>query len=102
MSPTSQPPGTILRTVSRRMSAADLADENILTIVRAILIDELNLWADRHGYTRSVTRESTSIDALTLTGQMHPRTDGEWPAIHAAIAEDRDDLRRLRNPGNPF
>lgn len=97
-----RPPGTILRTVSRKMSAADLADENILVIVRSILVEELNTWADRHGYTRSETREMTTVDSLVLTGMMSPRTDGQWPAIHQAVAEDREEMRRLRNPGDPF
>ena len=83
------------------MSAADLPDENILTIVRAILIDELNLWADRCGYTRSVTRESTSTDSLTLTALMVPRTDGEWPLIHQAIAEDSRQAERRLRPTDP-
>ena len=102
MSPRPRPPGTILRTVTRRMSAADLADENILVIVRQILLDELQAWADRCGYTRSETRESINHDSLTLTGMMSPRTDGQWPEIHAAVAEDREEMQRLRNPGDPF
>lgn len=102
MSPRPRPPGTILRTVSRRMSAADMQDDDTLAAARLGLLEDLNRWADLCGYTRSETRETVSHDTLTLTGMMSPRTDGQWPSIHAAIAEDREEMRLLRNPGDPF
>jgi hypothetical protein len=97
-----QPPGTILRTVTRRMSRAELEDEMVLAAARCLLLDELTEWADRCGYTRSVTRESVNHDSLTLTGMMSPRTDGQWPSIHRAVAEDALDRQELRNTGDPF
>jgi len=102
MSPRPRPPGTILRTVSRRMSAADMKDEDTLAAARLGLLEDLNRWADLCGYTRSETRESVTQDTLTLTGMMSPRTDGQWPSIHAAAYEDELDRQRLRNPGDPF
>jgi hypothetical protein len=56
------------------------------------------IWADRHGYT--IARGSWStlppVDRLVtvplrLECFLAPRTDGEWPAIHAAVAEDAAD-----------
>jgi hypothetical protein len=96
------PPGSILRTVSRLVTRATAEDPELLDRVRQELFRELNEFADRCGYTRHTTREVLNLDRLTLTGLMSPRTDGQWPAIHEAIAEDERDLRRLKNPGDPF
>lgn len=97
-----RPPGTILRTVSRRISAADAADPATVDAVRAILLDELNEFADRCGFTRSETREDLRPDMLVLTGMMSPRTDGQWPEIHQAVADARADLRALKETGDAF
>lgn len=83
------------------MSPADLADPATVDAVRAILLDELQEYADRCGYLRAQTREHTTVDGLTLTGMMSPRTDGQWPEIHAAILQDRDDREALRLRTDP-
>jgi hypothetical protein len=102
VSPRARPVGTLLRTATRRLSPADLADEATMAAARCLLLDELDDWANRCGYTRSETRETVTHDGLALTGMMSPRTDGQWPQIHQAIREDEMDRHRMSVLGDPF
>jgi hypothetical protein len=73
-------------------------DPEMVNRVRARLVAEGQRYMDTHGYTSAgISWEMTQpsdpmgIYLMRLEVELYPRTDGEWPAIRAAIAEDEAD-----------
>jgi hypothetical protein len=97
-----KPEPILRRTAQTRLSPAGAALPEAIDHARERLSRDMVRWLDTHGYvvtgdaTWETELEDEAIGArmgliIRLTIEMAPRTDGEWPAIHQAIAEDEAD-----------
>ncbi len=85
-------------TAMRQLERHFAHDPAMVDRVRADLVAEAQRHMDTHGLTSSEISWEMSqpsdplgIYVMRLDMAMVPRTDGEWPAIRAAIAEDEAD-----------
>jgi hypothetical protein len=93
-----KPPAHFERvTFQHTLTRADTAFPEIVDRVREKLADSAANWCETHGYLAGdgswETAPNTAFETVTmrLTVEIEPRTDGEWPALHRAIAEDKAD-----------
>jgi hypothetical protein len=85
-------------TAIRQLERHFATDPAMVDRVRADLVAEAQRHMDTHGYTSSEISwemnqpsDPMGVYVMRLDMSMVPRTDGEWPAIRAAIAEDEAD-----------
>jgi len=78
-------------------------DSEMVDRVRVRLIETAQRYMDTHGYTNvgiswemTQPNDPTGVYLMRLEVEILPRTDGQWPAIHAAIAEDEADRAEAR------
>jgi hypothetical protein len=86
-------------TVKHRLTRTEAERPEIVDRVRDKLVDEVYRWCNGNGYSPNEASWESTMDGafdtvtLLLTVKLTPRTDGEWPAIRAAIAEDEADRK---------
>jgi hypothetical protein len=96
-------PDLLVRTETVVLSPVALREPKIVDRAREDLVARLQRWCDQTG--REVWQVSWSTDppidgsmlsALRLEAATVHRTDGEWPALHRAMAEDEADREAAR------
>jgi hypothetical protein len=88
----------VMFTAVRQLERHLAHDPEIVDRARADLVAEAQKHMDTYGYTSaniswemSQPSDPLGIYLMRLDMQMMPRTDGEWPAIRQALAEDEAD-----------
>jgi hypothetical protein len=92
-----------IRWVGTEQLSRECATDHVLVDrVRVKLVDRAQRYMDKYGYTGVNIRwelsppiDPTGLYLLRLEAEMFPRTDGEWPSIRQAIAEDEADRAEL-------
>jgi len=84
--------------VQQHLDRVAARDPATLRAAKEKLRVELDLFVNRHGYDVISAREGADPPAgpgdpltLRIEAVLDPRTDGEWPAIRAALEEDEAD-----------
>lgn len=92
--------------VQRTLTIVESEDAVIVDRVRSRLVDQVTDWLAATGHLStgpgqwdSVLSDEFATVRIRLTVPVEERTDGEWPAIRAAIAEDEHD-RELAAAGH--
>jgi hypothetical protein len=93
-----KPPQPFERVVFQHaVTRAETVYPEIIDRVREKLSHQATVWCAGHGYHpgdaswETIPQEKFETVVFRLTVEVTPRTDGEWPAIRAAIAEDEAD-----------
>jgi len=93
----------VVFTTTEQLEPQHAHDPEMVDRVRDRLVETARRHMDTHGYDSTdinwaMTQPSDPADVyvMRLTVAMVPRTDGQWPAIHAAIAEDEADRAEAR------
>jgi hypothetical protein len=95
-----KPPAPFQRVVFQHaVTRAETTYPEIIDRVREKLSGQATVWCDGHGYLpgdctwETVPNDKFETVTFRLTVEVTPRTDGEWPAIRQALAEDEADRK---------
>lgn len=91
-------PETITYTAHEVLTTVAATELSVVDRCRARLAATVETWCNTHGYVVVTSRWAnrppdlaTATVEMVLEADLLPRTDGEWPALHQAMAEDAAD-----------